>query len=65
MLILVFQSNCAYIDSVMDGMFAPSSPRKHYALERMQDFDLSTGRRSTQKVDCGSLSRLQDPYELR
>ena len=33
--------------------------------ERMQDFDLFAGRKYTQKVDCGSLSRLQDPYEWR
>ena len=33
--------------------------------ERMQDFDLFAERRYTEKVDCGSLSRLQDPYEWR
>ena len=65
-------SNCAYIDSVMDGMFCAEerSPRKHYALERMQDWrrmPLAANRRSTQKVDCQVkfMSRLQDPYELR
>ena len=31
---------------------------------RMLDFDLFPGRRYIQKVDCGSLSRLQDPYKL-
>ena len=44
----------------------PSRTSQHVAVSKhMQDFDPFAKRRCTQKLDCGSLSRLQDPYELR
>ena len=42
-----------------------NKPAHGAVIERMQDFDLFAGGRCTQKIDCGSLSRLHDPYELR
>ena len=43
----------------------PSRTSQHVAVSKhMQDFDHFAKRRCTQKLDCGSLSRLQDPYKL-